>query len=158
MNTKLKTSVKVLMFCAVIAGISTAGFSIKETGAAISAPSGKCGLSGYSNMAGMNTRVSNWESVTTMTNGVVDFDINKVSYTDTVVAGYGSANAQTSSDVGQTAFTLAQTSQAGMYQLTFSSGHKLNVVSTNSGNTLLMQSVATSDDNGPVFVAVCQAL
>lgn len=158
MNKKIVTGIKTLALSTLIAGIASTGFDIKETKATLTGPSGKCGFSGYSNMAGMNARVSNWSSVTTMSNGVIDFDARKGSWTDVVVAGYGTANAQTSSDSGVSEFEIAQTSVAGLYQLTFPSGSKLNLVSTNSGNTYLMQGQASSDDNGPMFIAVCQAL
>lgn len=153
-------ALKAAVVVAVVGAVATAGYDIKETKATLAAPTGKCGASLAANFSGMNTRVANWTEVTVSSIATVDFDAGTINFVDSVVTNFGKANAATTSQTGQVNFTIVQGSFAGQYVMTIANGDnsKINVLSTNSGNTFLLQSVPNANDNGPVTTGVCQAL
>lgn len=160
MNQKLSIGIKSAAIVAIVAGVATAGFEIKESKATLTAPSGKCALNLTTNLSGMNTKVGTWTSSQTIQSiGTIDFDAGMVYFVDTNVSNFGGANAATTKKAGEVAFTLSPSSTAaGMYLVTFSGGSKANLMSTNSGNTMFIAGVPTADDDGPQATGVCQAL
>lgn len=159
-KSKAVLAVKSLAVVAVVAGVATAGFDVKETKATLTAPSGKCGFSITNNMAGMNVRVSNWSDVGGSYLGTIDFDAGVINFKGVQIYNYGQTNAKSVASSGQRKFTLAAGDFPGNYIMTFDNEDKtkMNLISTNSGNTFLMQSIPVTNDDGPVSTGVCQAL
>lgn len=140
-----------------VVGVSTVGLNVSESRAALTGPSGKCALTLSRNFSGMNERVKNWDSVTVMSIGVIDFDAKTYSTIDTEVKGYGTLSAATNKSTESGTISVVAGSFGGLYQMTVNGTGKVNVISTNSGNTLFISTEAGSD-NGPQMTGVCQAL
>lgn len=149
-------AVKAAAVVAVVAGVATAGFDIKESKATLTAPTGKCGFLINVNPTGLNQNIgSSAKTVTTI--GVMDFDAGTSNYIDTKVTNWGTTSASVSSVAAQNTFTLRQGSIAGQYIATMGT-QEWNLMSSNSGNTYLIQSVADATHTGVQYVGVCQAL
>lgn len=160
MKTTVKFALKVSAVLTIAVGIVTTGFDVSESRATLTEPSGKCAFTITLNTNGMNARYANWggSPVTTSSAGVIDFNAKTISYTDTWTRYYGQPNAVTTNYSGSTTFTLAAGEFSGLYVLTSESGGKMNIVSTNSGNTLLMAGRPSSNSNEGQESGVCQAL
>ena len=161
LNNKGIFALKGFVFVAIAAGIAMAGFNIKETKATLTGPNGTCGFSLTSNVAGMNLRIANFSTVPISTMGVINFNTLTINFTGVDVTNYGKSNAQSVvSSGGERAFTMATGSFPGNYVLSLNDEYnsKLSLISTNSGNTYLVQTLPTANDNGPIQAGVCQAL
>ena len=159
MKSKTIFTLKAIAVVAVAAGIVTSGFEIKETKATLAAPSGKCGALMTANNAGLSARLSSWNSATSSTLVVFDFDNGTATYDGVDVNNYGSNSTVSSADSGSASFTMTAGAFAGSYVLSFSGDYQMNIVSTNGGNTILMSDVATSStSNANLSTGICQAL
>ena len=158
MKNKAIFALKAAVVAAITAGVVTSGFEIKETKATLTAPTGKCGalLTAYN--AGLNSRLSTWTDVAISTVAVFDFDARTVSFDGVDESNYGSSGAVSSASSGSSTFTIAPGTFAGSYVLTFATGSSMNLVSTNSGNTILMADAVSGSSTANMQSGVCQAL
>lgn len=167
MNKKVAFAVKSLAVVAVVAGVATAGFEVRETKATVTAPSGTCGMVASRNFGGFDLQKNNADDVGSTMTGTLNFDAKTASARMTVINNYGAANAVNEEKGITSTFVVESTANAGTYILTFTSTiegqqgtseQKWDLISTNSGNTYLMKTKATTGNNTGAWSGVCQAL
>lgn len=160
-NKKFAFAAKAAAVVAVVAGVATAGFDIKESKATLAAPSGKCGMLLTLKPSGFDVKNAGSSSAQVVsTIAMVDFDSGTANYVDTKVTNWGLPNAANTSVSGQLTFSVVAGSFAGKYVMTLNNGYntKFNILSTNSANTYLMQGLPDANNDGPVLSGMCQAL
>lgn len=165
MKKKMTFAVKAFTVVAIVAGVATAGFNITETQAVASAPSGTCGLLLSRNFAGFDTYMNGSNGVGSTIAGTVNFDTNTGTAKVTVINNYGLNNAVNAEVVAVSTISPVTQVSPGVYTLTMTTSaegqtwtQQYNMLSTNSGNTLLLKSVPTTNNNTGAWAGVCQAL
>ena len=143
----------------VVAAVATTGFEIKDSKATLTAPNGKCGYVINANPAGFNLYTSTSPKIVT-TIGIMDFDAGTSKYVATKVTNWGTDEAFLSSAQVEEKFTLTAGPNSGQWIATIQneSNTKWNLMSSNSGNTYLIQMAADATNKGVGYVGVCQAL
>ena len=148
---------------AVVAGVATAGFDIKESKATLTAPTGKCGYLLTLKSSGFDTKYTNSASTQTVAQiGVIDFDTGTSNNIQTKVSNWGASgsSAANTTVASQSTFSLVAGNYAGKYVMTINNGYnsKFNIISTNTANTYLVQGLPDSNNSGAVLTGMCQAL
>lgn len=164
-KNRIGMAVKAVAVVAVVAGVATAGFDIKETKAVASAPTGSCGLLVSRNLSGYNTYMNGGSGIGSASNGVVNFDAGSVSGKMTLINNYGLSNAvDTEADItGSVTATATTIPNTYLVTFTLSAGSSTYVpqyyfTATNGGNTYLVRTKPIADNNTGAWTGVCQAL
>lgn len=158
---------KSLAVVAVVAGVATAGFEVRETKATVTAPSGTCGLLLSRNFGGFNTYMQDSNDVGSTMSGTINFDAKTASGNVSLINNYGKSNAVNVEKAMTSTLVVDTTATSGVYLLTMTTTavgestsyiQKYDLISTNSGNTYLLRSKPITDNNTGAWSGVCQAL